>query len=55
MRKLIQLFLICAGLTALFGSHSASALECPVFSVPVSLIETGLKGAEDGTREEAHT
>jgi hypothetical protein len=31
------------------------ALEWPVFFVPVVMIEAGFKGAEDGTREEAHT
>jgi hypothetical protein len=30
-------------------------LECPVFFVPVVMIETGLKRSGDGTREEAHT
>ena len=30
-------------------------LECPVFFVPVGMRETGLKGAEDGTRKEAYT
>jgi hypothetical protein len=29
-------------------------VECPVFSVPVAVIETGLKGADDGTRKEAY-
>jgi hypothetical protein len=30
-------------------------VECPVFFVPVVMIETGLKRSGDGTREEAHT
>ncbi len=30
-------------------------VECPVFSEPVGMIETGRKGAEDGTRKEAFT
>jgi hypothetical protein len=35
--------------------HRRKILECPAFFVPVVMIETGTRGAEDGTREEAHT
>jgi hypothetical protein len=43
--------LVAAHQQFVFWSHSN--LECPASFVPVELIQTGNKGAEYGTREEA--
>jgi DNA-binding MltR family transcriptional regulator len=38
-----------------FSDQSVAALECPANFVPESMRQTGMRGAWDGTREEAYT